>query len=126
MPALKLEENSLPTAQKSDRVIEAHLNEWVIGSAVDETIARLAIESLTAAELNERIRPQNPIQTGGWWVRGVNWRTGEPMGNRYGQGKPDKPHQRNEGKPAKYMTASAGTPPPSLSYTYRAKCDRIC
>ncbi len=106
----KLGENSLPTEQKSDRLSEAHINEWVKGSAVDETIARLAVESLAAAELNERIRPQNPIQTGGWWVRGVNWRTGEPMGNRYGQGKPDKPHQRNEGKPAKYMTAAGVEP----------------
>lgn len=110
MPPQELGEISLQTEQKSDRVLEAHRNEWVIGSAVDEIIARLAIESLTAAELNERIRPQNPIQTGGWWVRGVNWRTGEPMGNRYGQGKPDKPHQRNEGKPAKYMTASGLEP----------------
>jgi KaiC/GvpD/RAD55 family RecA-like ATPase len=110
MPPQELGEISLQTAQKSDHVSEAHLNEWVTGSAVNKSIATLAIESLTAAELNERIRPQTPIQTGGWWVRGVNWRTGEPMGNRYGQGKPDKPHQRNEGKPAKYMTASGLEP----------------
>jgi putative DNA primase/helicase len=113
MPPQELGEISLPTQQKSDRVIEAHLNEWVIGSAVDETIARLAIESLTAAELNERIRPQTPIQTGGWWVRGVNWRTGEPMGNRFGQGKPDKPHPVKDGKLAKYLTA-AGVEPDAL------------
>src|SRR3569832_1065499 len=74
-----------------------HLIEWVEGSAVDEAIASLAIESLTADELNDRIKPKTPIKTGGWWVRGVNWRTGEPMGNRYGQGKPDKPHQGEGG-----------------------------
>jgi len=94
----------------SDRPSEAHVTEWVEGSVVDETIARLAIESLTADELNERIKPGTPIKTGGWWVRGVNWRTGEPMGNRYGQGKPDKPHQRSDGKTAKYMTASGMEP----------------
>jgi KaiC/GvpD/RAD55 family RecA-like ATPase len=110
MPPQELGGISLQQAQKSDRVSEAHLNEWVTGSAVNKSIATLAIESLTAAELTERIKPQTPIQTGGWWVRGVNWRTGEPMGNRYGQGKPDKPHQRNEGKPAKYMTASGLEP----------------
>jgi putative DNA primase/helicase len=94
-----------------DRTINpSHLTEWVEGSAVDETIATLAIESLTADELNERIRPATPIKTGGWWCRGVNWRTGEPMGNRYGQGKPDKPHHQRDGKPAKYMTASGIEP----------------
>jgi putative DNA primase/helicase len=94
-----------------DRAINpSHLTEWVEGSAVDEAIATLAIESLTADELNERIRPATPINTGGWWCRGVNWRTGEPMGNRYGQGKPDNPHQRDGGKPAKYMTASGVEP----------------
>ncbi len=93
-----------------DRPINpSHLTEWVEGSAVSEAIATLAIESLTADELNERIRPATPIKTGGWWCRGVNWRTGEPMGNRYGQGKPDKPHQR-DGKPAKYLTASGVEP----------------
>lgn len=89
----------------------AHLTEWVEGSAVAENIAQLAIESLTTEELNERIQPKNPIKTGGWWVRGVNWRTGVPMGNRYGQGKPDELHQIAEGKkPVKYMTASGMEP----------------
>ena len=94
-----------------DRAINpSHLTEWVEGSAVDEAIARLAIESLSADELNDRIRPASPIKTGGWWCRGVNWRTGEPMGNRYGQGKPDKPHSLGTGKAAKYMTASGMEP----------------
>jgi putative DNA primase/helicase len=104
-------EASSASNSSGDRTINpSHLTEWVEGSAVDETIATLAIESLTADELNERIRPATPIKTGGWWCRGVNWRTGEPMGNRYGQGKPDKPHQRDGGKPAKYMTASGVEP----------------
>jgi putative DNA primase/helicase len=97
----------------SDRTINpAHLSEWVEGSAVDESIASLAIESLNAEELNERIRPGTPIETGGWWCQGVDWRTGKPMGSRYGQGKPDQPHKvkGKEKKPAKYMTPSGVQP----------------
>jgi putative DNA primase/helicase len=103
LTASKLDEVS----QKiSDRAINpSHLSEWVEDSGVSNTIAQLAIESLTADELNERIKPATPIETGGWWCRGVNWRTGVPMGNRYGQGKPDKPH-RVKNKPAKYLTAA--------------------
>jgi len=90
----------------TDRAVNpSHLSEWVEGSGVSEAIAQLAIESLTADELNERIKPATPIKTGGWWCRGVNWRTGVPMGNRYGQGKPDKPH-RVKNKSAKYLTAA--------------------
>jgi len=105
-----LGETSQQATQKSDRPSEAHITEWVEGSGVNETIARLAIESLTADELNERIKPATPIKTGGWWVRGVNWLNGEPMGNCYGQGKPDKPHLGKGKKPAKYMTASGCDP----------------
>ena len=101
---------SLQQAQKSDGFFEAHITEWVTGSGVDEAITRLAIESLTAEELTERIKPQSPIKTSGWWVRGVNWRTGERLGNRYGQGKPDKPHSLGKGKAAKYLTASGVDP----------------
>jgi putative DNA primase/helicase len=110
--------------QKSDRAINsAHLSEWVEGSRVSEKIARLNIESLTAAELTERIRPKTPIETGGWWVRGVNWQNGEPMGNRNGQGKPDKPHRVAEDKkPAKYMTAS-GIEPDALFLAMPGKKD---
>ncbi len=106
----KLQATSQQTTQKSDRLSEDHITEWVEGSGIDETIARLAIESLTADELNERIKPATPIKAGGWWVRGVNWRTGEPMGNCYGQGKPDQPHTVGKGKTAKYMTASGVEP----------------
>jgi putative DNA primase/helicase len=83
-----------------------HLSEWVEGSAVSEAIAHLNIESLTAKELNERIRPKEPIKTGGWWCRGVNWRTGAFMGTWYGQGKPDKAHHPEGSKERKYLTAS--------------------
>lgn len=84
--------------------------EWVNGSAVNEEIASLNIEALTVDEMNERVKPRTPITTGGWWTRGVNWRTGELMGNRYGQGKPDLPHLIGENKLAKYMTASGLEP----------------
>ena len=87
-----------------------HLAEWCEGSAVNEAIARLNIESLTAKELNERIRPKEPIKTGGWWGRGVNWRTGEWMGTWYGQGKPDKPHHPEGSKERKYLTGSGMEP----------------
>jgi len=87
-----------------------HLSEWVEGSAVSEAIARLNIESLTAKELNERIRPKEPIKTGGWWCRGINWRTGAFMGTWYGQGKPDKPHHPEGSKERKYLTASGMEP----------------
>ena len=91
-------------------VSQKHLTEWVEGSAVSEAIARLSIESLTATELNERIQPKDPIKNDGWWCRGVNWQTGAKMGNRYGQGKPDKPHQPENSKPRKYLTASGMEP----------------
>ncbi|WP_293156062.1 MULTISPECIES: hypothetical protein [unclassified Microcoleus] len=87
-----------------------HLTEWVEGSALSEAIARLNIESLEAKELNERIQPKEPIKTGGWWCRDVNWRTGSRMGNRYGQAKPDRPHQPEGQKPRKYLTASGMEP----------------
>jgi putative DNA primase/helicase len=99
------------TNRSTSALNQAHLKEWIEGSGVDEAIASLAIESLSASELNERIKPASPIQTGGWWCSGVNWRTGELMGNRYGQAKPDKPHSLGEGKkPAKYLTASGMEP----------------
>lgn len=87
-----------------------HLTEWVEGSAVSEAIANINIESLTAKELNERIRPKEPIKTGGWWCRGVLWRTGERAGNWYGQGKPDKAHHPEGSKERKYLTGSGMEP----------------
>lgn len=104
---------TVSTTPRADRdrapVHPEHLKEWVEGSGVNESIARLAIESLTVAELNERVKPKNPIQNDGWWCRGVNWRTGQPMGNRYGQGKPGQPHLVGARK-AKYLTASGVEP----------------
>jgi putative DNA primase/helicase len=87
-----------------------HLAEWCEGSAVNEAITRLSIKSLTAKEFNERIRPKEPIKTGGWWCSGVNWRTGEFMGTWYGQGKPDKPHHPEGSKERKYLTGSGMEP----------------
>ena len=87
-----------------------HLIEWCEGSAVNEAIARLNIESLTDKEFNERIRPKEPIKTGGWWCSGVNWRTGVFMGTWYGQGKPDKPHHPAGSKERKYLTGSGMEP----------------
>jgi putative DNA primase/helicase len=106
---------SYPTGRNSafpkfNAFIRKHLTEWVEGSAVSEAIASLNIESLTVKEFNERIRPKEPIKTGGWWCRGVLWKTGERAGNWYGQGKPDKPHQPEGSKPRKYLTGSGREP----------------
>lgn len=95
---------------KFNASIRKHLAEWVEGSAVSEAIASLNIESLTVKEFNERIRPKEPIKTGGWWCRGIQWQTGERAGNWYGQGKPDKPHQPEGFKPRKYLTGSGMEP----------------
>jgi putative DNA primase/helicase len=104
-------DNSINVQFSSDpSILNKHLVEWCKGSAVDEAIARLNIESLTAEELNERIRPKEPIKTGGWWCRGVNWRTGERAGNWYGQGKPDKAHHPEGSKERKYLTGSGMEP----------------
>lgn len=100
--------SSFPTS--SVFVSQKHLAEWVEGSAVSEAIANLSIESLTAKELNERIQPKDRIKHGGWWCRGVNWQTGGKMGDLYGQGKPDYPHQLEGSKPRKYLTASGMEP----------------
>jgi phage/plasmid-associated DNA primase len=111
----KIMTTSYPTGEDSafpkfNSFIRKHLTEWVEGSAVSEEIASLNIESLTVKELNERIRPKEPIKTGGWWCRGVLWRTGEKAGNWYGQAKPDKPHQSEGSKPCKYLTGSGMEP----------------
>ncbi len=99
------------TTDKPARVAVKHLGEWVDGSGVDEAIARANIESLSPKELNQRVQPAAEIKTGGWWCRGVDWRTGRPLGNRMGQGKPDKPHVVDpKKKPAKYLTASGVDP----------------
>jgi putative DNA primase/helicase len=87
-----------------------HLAEWCEGSGVSEAIARLNIESLAIKEFNQRVRPKEPIKTGGWWSRGVNWRTGVFMGTWYGQGKPDKPHHPEGSKERKYLTGSGMEP----------------
>src|SRR4028118_155119 len=87
-----------------------HLIEWCEGSAVNEAIARLSIESLTSKEFNERIRPKEPIKTGGWWCSGVQWRTGELASNWYGQAKPDKPHHPEGSDECKYLTGSGMEP----------------
>jgi len=111
----KIMTTSYPTGEDSafpkfNSFIRKHLTEWVEGSAVSEEIASLNIESLTVKELNERIRPKEPIKTGGWWCRGVIWRTGERASNWYGQGKPDKAHQPEGSKPRKYLTGSGMEP----------------
>lgn len=106
---------SYPTGEDSafptfNSFIRKHMTEWVEGSAVSEEIASLNIESLSAKELNERIRPKEPIKTGGWWCRGVLWKTGERASNWYGQGKPDKPHHPEGSKSRKYLTGSGMEP----------------
>jgi putative DNA primase/helicase len=93
-------------------VAAQHLTEWTVKSGVSEEIAALNIESLSADELNARVKPKYPIQTPGWWCRGVNWRNGQPMGMFYGQARPDEKHliDPDKGKTAKYMTASGMEP----------------
>lgn len=99
------------TTEKPARVAVKHLGEWVDGSGVDEAIARANLESIDRKELNQRVQPGTEIKTGGWWCRGVDWRTGRPLGNRMGQGKPDRPHVIDPNKkPAKYLTASGVEP----------------
>ena len=94
----------------SNFISPKHITEWVEGSAVLEAIAHLNIESLTAKELNERISPKERIKYGGWWCRGVFWRTGQRASNLYGQAKPDRPHQPEGSKPRKYLTVSGMEP----------------
>lgn len=99
------------TMDRSARVAAKHLSEWVDGSGVDEAIARANLESLNKKDFNLRVKPAKEIATGGWWCRGVNWRTGQPLGDRDGQGKPDRPHVVDPNKkPAKYLTASGVEP----------------
>ncbi|MEG3863546.1 DUF3987 domain-containing protein [Microcoleus sp. herbarium12] len=108
-------ESSYPNGKNSASVNSIsinpkHLTEWVEGSAVSLAIAHLNIESLSAKEINERVRPKEPIKTVGWWCRGIQWRTGERAGNLYGQAKPDKPHHPEGSKERKYLTASGMEP----------------
>ncbi|MEG4851692.1 DUF3987 domain-containing protein [Microcoleus sp. B5-D4] len=102
-------DNSTPIGGKVSSTAK-YLIEWCEDSKVAEAIAKQNIESLSVKEFNERVRPKEPIKTGGWWSRGVQWRTGEPAGNWCGQGKPDKPHQPEGSKPRKYLTGSGMEP----------------
>jgi|GEM_PF-1456298 len=106
---------SYPTGENSafqifKPCIPKHLKEWTEGSAVSEAIARLNLESLTVAEINERVRPRERIKTGGWWCSGVQWRDGDRASNWYGQAKPDKPHQPEGSDERKYLTGSGMEP----------------
>lgn len=90
-----------------------HIDEWVNGSGVSEAITLANLVSITAEKANDIIRPKHPIQSDGWIVAGVDWATGKPLGLRYGQFKPDKPHVTDPSKPektAKYLTASGVAP----------------
>jgi putative DNA primase/helicase len=102
--------SNLFSVSQSVFLLGKHLEEWVQDSAVSEAIARLNIESLSAKELNERIRPKVPIKTGGWWCRGVQWKSGDRASNWYGQAKPDKPHHPEGEKARKYLTGSGMEP----------------
>lgn len=85
------------------------LIEWTVGSGVSEHIANLNVEWLTAEEASERLGFK--VDQPGWWCRGVNWRTGGKMGNRYGQFKPQNPIALDpQKKPAKYLTAAGMEP----------------
>jgi putative DNA primase/helicase len=97
------------------QVVEVNLNkyldDWVNESGVNLGIALLNIEGLTAEEANERLGRKNPIKkvkTGGWWCGGVNWKNGQPMGNRFGQFKPETRHidPTTDEKGLKYLSAS--------------------
>jgi hypothetical protein len=109
---MSVNDNSTDVQFSSDpkSILRKHLIEWCEGSAVNEAIARLNIESLTAKEFNERVRPKERIKTGGWWCRGVQWRDGDRASNWYGQGKPDKPHHPEGSKERKYLTGSGMEP----------------
>lgn len=95
-----------PSLHNSKAIEPHHLAEWVDGSAVKEEIARLNIESLKGqAEIASFLGWNAYKHTPGWVVRGVNPRTGEKMGDKFGQFKPDKPIQfPDKEKPAKYLT----------------------
>lgn len=110
-----------------DRVIPAHLSEWVTGSAISPELAAANLQSLAGRDVlealaGERIeqlggwatqyatgrvarllRPLEPIaEGGGWWVSGLdplaNW---APMA--WGQFKPNRPRWNPEkARPIKY------------------------
>ncbi|HEY9866007.1 MAG TPA: DUF3854 domain-containing protein, partial [Candidatus Obscuribacterales bacterium] len=101
----------IPKDSQVSYVATEHLREWVEGSAVSEVIATSNIESISAEDANKRVKPKHPIKDAGWWCRGINWRTGEYLTERYGQFKPNNPHHDPEqDSDAKYLTASRITP----------------
>lgn len=82
------------------QVKQAHLDEWIKGSAVSETVTRLNLKSLrdrreVAQKLGWKSYPESyPL---GWWV--------EDIENGFGQFKPDTPIQFPEqDEPSKYLS----------------------
>ncbi|KKD35752.1 DUF3854 domain-containing protein [Limnoraphis robusta] len=106
---MQVTENTL--TQVAEVNLNKYLDDWVNESGVNLGIALLNIEGLTAEEANERLGRKNPIKkvkTGGWWCGGVNWRNGQPMGNRFGQFKPEIKHidPTTDKEGLKYLSAS--------------------
>lgn len=111
-------QNSTTILPHSDTVVNKgfidFFTEWTKGSAVSDEITLANLELLNNAQLNDIVKPKNRITSrSGWQCKGVNWRTGLPMGTRYGQVKPSEPHiidPTNPGKTAKYLTPSGMEP----------------
>ncbi|PMB47351.1 bifunctional DNA primase/helicase [Fischerella thermalis CCMEE 5205] len=101
---------------------QKHWQEWVVGSAVDPTLAQLNVRSLAGSEVYEYLlyaldqtarrndgrlrdcylRKYAHIEAGGWWVSGL-----DPLNNwsqmEWGRLKPDNPRiDFEKSKPVKY------------------------
>lgn len=102
----ELNKNNSVVLSQPDTILPQHLEEWVVGSAVNEDIARLNVRSMDADTAAEQLGFGKGKLPEGWWVSGVSSLTGRQKNPPFGQFKPDVPFKTKDGaKPAKYLTA---------------------
>lgn len=91
-------------------IAQKHWQEWTEGSGVSPDITALNLQSLSdPQEIARRLGWQYYAHTPGWWVGGIDPRSGEPR--IFGQFKPDTPIQfPDSDKPAKYLSGPKGQP----------------
>ena len=94
------------TSTSEERLTKSHLEEWVIESAVSETLAaKWLCEIEDPDEIATLLNWKFYSHTGGWYVRSVNPQTGQFA--KHGQFKPSSPLELS-GKAQKYISFPKG------------------
>ncbi|WP_052672546.1 DUF3854 domain-containing protein [Aliterella atlantica] len=94
---------TLPCSDPNSATL-THLDEWVKGSSVSETVAHLNLKSIdNPVAIANLLNWQKYLGTGGWYVTSCDPLTGKRI--QFGQFKPDQPIVfPNQEKPQKYFS----------------------